>query len=264
MIIKTSFFLIGVIATVLLVSVMATEEASAFEPTKKELKVIKKYVKVTNQIEELCPEESENSPLCIKLKERQMKHLVRLNDLGLFTTDQQPDLRHLTEEYDGTRAAAQAGIEPIEDEPPMPTVPSTACDCDDDEEDPKTMYVKSAYKTLYKFFGFPIWAHFSGVPSADIDSGITSSGFTPLWRGYLSGLIPYCYTSSIILDATASYGLAMTMSDHIGSTLIAPFTTPENSYFVWYNPSDIKVYHTQNNVAPGPTIGCTISSVSVS
>ncbi len=262
MICKTSFFLSAAIATVLLVSVMATEEASAFEPTKKELKVIKKYAKVSTQLEVLCPEESDNSPQCIKLKERQMRYIVKLNEFGLFTTEQQPDLRHLTEEYNGTREAAQAGIEPIQDEPPMPTVASESCDCDD--EDPKTMYVKSAYKTLRSYFGWPVWAHFSGVPSTDIDRDTTSSGFIPLWKGYMSGLFPYCYTSSIILPATANYGLAMTMSDYLGTTLIAPSTTTENSYFAWYNPSDSKVYPSQNNVASGPTIACTISGVSVS
>jgi len=285
MITKTSFFLVGAIATVLLVSGMITEEASAFEPTKKEEKIMKKYVQATIKLEELCSGEFQNQLLCDELTERQMKYLYKMNEFGIFTADQEPDLRHLTETHDSTRKAAKAGIDPIEDEPPKENIEDNAkagIDPIEDEMsegniannsiaacstcgDPKTMYVKSAYKDPY----FSVWEiilydHYSGVPSADIDTGSTSSGFVPIWTGLNQGITPYCYTASISLPATTSYNLAMFMTDYVGVSLVNSATTSESSYFVWYDPSDSKDYATQNNVVSGPSIQCTISSVSVS
>jgi len=260
---KTSFFLVGAIATVLLVSGMITEEASAFEPTEKEEKIIKNYVNTSIQLEAFCSGEVVNVPLCTKLEERQTKYLVRMNDLGIFTTDQEPDLSHLTEEYNSTRAAAKAGIEPIEHQPPTPIARDAACDCDDDE-DPKTMYVKSAYKVPWSFLGYPLWSHYSGVPSADIDTGSTTATFIPIWNGYEDGLVPYCYTGSIVMPTTANYGIAMYMMDYVGITLVNTASTGESSYYYFLDPSDRKEYATQNNVVSGPTIYCTINSVSLS
>lgn len=268
MIRKSSIFLIGTIATVLLMSGMITEEAAAFEAMDKEKKLMTKYAKFDQILNKICVQDIDNQTECDRIEQKQMKVLFKLNDLGVFESQQQPDLRHLTTQYDSTRAAAAAGLQAIEDEEDphkitsdeiIPVGHCSSCGTT------KTMYVKSAYKDPYVIFGITFYDHYSGVPSADIPSGITSSSFTPTWGGGdQSGIIPYCYTASIAMPTTASYGLAMTMTSATSTTLIYPSTTSESSYFVWYDPSDSKDYATQNNLASGPLIVCTISSVSVS
>lgn len=257
MISKTSFFLIGAIASVLLVSGMITEEASAFEPTEKEQKIIERYVKVAVIIEQECSSESEDTSACDKLEEIQMRLLIKLNDMGIFVDDQEPSLNHLTEEVSSTRAAAAAGIEPIEITEDEVSMVCPTCN-------PKTMYVKSAYKDPWTWFGITFWDHYAGVDSADIETGeTTSSLFKPRWSGTNSGMVPYCQTSSVTLTANASYTLGTLVTTTYGAGLINT-SNSHSSVFVWYDPNDQIGNQKINNLTEGFDITCSLTNVTVS
>ena len=255
---KTSIFLSGAIATIFLVSFIGTQNAEAFEPTKKEMIVIEKLVKLHMQLEKTDKDTREYKETKI-IYDRVLKIT---NDMGIFIEGQNPTLDHLTKDNTSTRQAAQAGVEPIE-----PKV-------SDDEEsnlernccnNPKTMYVQSGYKDPYVFLGFTLYDYYAGNPSANISSGQTAAIFEPQWNGLNQGIIPYCYTSSLTQAATATYSQKMFMiAVNNGPVLINSAFSSESSYFVWYDPFDRFDYATQNNVDSGPKILCTITNVSVS
>jgi len=146
MISKSSIFLVGMSAAVLLMSGVITEEAAAFVPTKEEQKQIEQVAKLTGIVDSL----SDNDPRKEMIQEKLFRAIYKLNALGIYTSDQEPNLDHLTKEYDNTRAAAAAGIEPVDVIPEQMSVVSSECaTC---PPPVKTMYVKSAYKDPFSFF----------------------------------------------------------------------------------------------------------------
>ena len=249
----TSIFLLVAVASVFALSSM--NNAEAFEPTQREMKILQKLSEIRETMERRGPDH----PGYAILEEREAKQIHKLNELGAWLDGQEPSLEHLTADHTSTRQAAQAGIEPVEPEPPFEGGASGDCDCD------KTMYVVSGYKDPYFGWGIYLYDYYANpTPSDDISSGSTSSVFTPFWStGLNQGVIPYCQTGSVSLPANAEYGLSMLMVDYADSVLIPSNIVDKTSFFVWYDPSDRFEYATQNNLASGPTITCTISSVSV-
>jgi len=131
------------------------------------------------------------------------------------------------------------------------------------DHDPKTMYVKAAYKDSYEWWGITLWSHYAGTDSTDISTGqITNATFEARWRGTNSGLVPYCYTSSVDLPATASYTLGTLVQTTYGAQLINAVDT-YSSNFVWYDPYDQIGNLEIDNLATGMKIYCSISGVTV-
>ena len=258
MIRTTSFLMFGAIASLFIVGITSMDEAYAFEPTKKEQKVINLYAKTTLKVEEHCSDEENREKFCDRLENKQDRLLFKLNDMGIFVDGQEPTLTHLTEEYDSTRAAAQAGIEPIEPEDNL-TIGLACSNCGD----PKTMYVKSAYKDQYIWFGIPLWSHYAGPDSTDISTGqTTSASFQPRWSGTNSGLVPYCQSSSVDLPANANYALSMLTTTTYGASLESWIDTKSSS-FTWYHTHEQYGDQMINNLADGMNITCSLSSVTV-
>ena len=253
---RTSIFLLVAVASVFALSSM--NNAEAFEPTQREMKILQKLSEIRETMERRGPDH----PGYAILEEREAKQIHKLNELGVWLDGQEPSVEHLTANHTSTRQAAQAGIEPVEPEPSFEGGASGAsgdCDCD------KTMYVVSGYKDPYFGWGIYLYDYYANpTHSDDISSGSVSSVFTPFWRtGLNQGVIPYCQTSSINPPANAEYGLSMLMVDRSDSVLVLSNIVDKTSYFVWYDHFDRFEYRTINNLASGPTITCTISSVSV-
>lgn len=248
---------------VISITVFSAIDAYAFEPTKEENRIMIKYIIITNEIKEVCSDENDRHEGCEFLEMRQKVVLSQINIMGIFVDGQEPRLDHLTEEYTSTRQAYQAGIYPEKIDKGGTVETYSICKRCDDKEQEKTMYVKSGYKDPWSLFGIPLWEYYAGNDSPDINTGSISSEFSPQWRGLNQGIIPYCHTSSVLLPASASYEVGLSMSDFLGDTLVIPRLTPQESVFVWYDTNDKFEYPEQNNVVSGPEIVCTISGVSV-
>ena len=261
MITKTSFLIIGLI-TSLAVAGFSTD-VFAFEPTDKEQKIIDGYAKILEKINKRSCDDAENRhDACDKLEERERKLLFKLNDMGIYADNQSPNLEHLTEEYNGTREAARAGIQPIDEEPSTSGANTQDCNCDND----KTMYVKSAYKDQYQHWtGLWLWSHYAWLDSSHVKTGESTIAptFPARWSGVNNGLVPYCHTSSVDLPANASYDVKMQVFSASKSWL-GSFDKSETSYFVWYDTHDkIEHDHVINNQSTGMDIACSISKVTV-
>jgi len=256
MISTTSFFLMCSIATVLLVSNMMTGEASAFEPTIKEQKIIEMYVNVTIQIDDNCVDD--NSKQCQGLEIQQQKLLEMLNDMGIFVDGQTPNLDHLTNEHDSTRAAAKAGIEPSQ-----PNEECIADGCDSE-----TMYVKAGYKDPYVLYGFIVYVYYAGAESENIQTGESTDAFYQITETITESVFPYCYTSSQDVTWTnsvvASYNMVSTLTDQYFSPIVGPFPSSHTSTFVWYDNSDEIVMIAQNSISSNSYVTCDLSVTSIS
>ncbi len=190
--------------------------------------------------------------------------LRALNDLGLFLEDQNPNLDHLTAQYNSTRAAAQAGINATEHIGGQ-GVPCYRCGptTDEDEDDEKTIYVIAAHKQPYLFFGIEIFDHSSSTESKSVQTGQNANVLLKSkWSGTESNITPYCQVGASSFPTEADYTIGMLVRAYT-NTQLQTTIEEESNIFHWYNPVEQYEGREINNLAKGIQVYCSLSGVTI-
>ena len=192
--------------------------------------------------------------------------LRALNDLGLFLEDQNPNLDHLTAQYNSTRAAAQAGINGNEAIGGGQSAPCYRCGVtidDDEEEDEKSIYVIAAHKQPYLFWGIEIFDHSSSTESKSVKTGQNASVLLKSkWSGTESKITPYCQVGASSFPTEADYTVGLLVRTLTDTQLENTLET-ESVIFQWYNPVEQYEGKKINNLAKGIQVYCSISGVTL-
>ena len=237
------------------------QKAMAFEATPEELEVIQRIAELKLQLDELTYDDSNYWDVLYQY----FTALRALNDLGLFLEDQNPNLDHLTAQYNSTRAAAQAGLNATEHIGGQ-GAPCYRCGVtidDDEEEDEKTIYVIAAHKQPYLFWGIEIFDHSSSTESRYVQTGQNANIILKSkWSGTESNITPYCQVGASSFPTEADYTIGLLVRT-LTETDLQNTVDTELVVFQWYNPVEQYEGKEINNLAKGIQVYCSLTGVTL-
>ena len=263
MISKTSLLFVGTIVALLAVGI-TVNDAYAWEPTEREQKVLDRHVNTLLKIEEKCTAAESNPILCQTLEERKFKLLFKLNSMGIYTDNQYPELDHLTPDYPNTRAAAQAGLQTIDEEDELGIAFSCSSPCDDDDHNDRSLYVLATYKEKLVWQGiWSYWEHNIGSGKNGIKTGqIADASYSDTWeRTNNNDVVGYCKVGPNKDNTHADFTLGTIVSSASGAIYHSNVET-ESKYFNLFTP-----YHVDEsrelNLFGGISTFCALQYVDV-